>query len=254
MERNKMEQDIKKKLDARSITPTPMAWDRLDAMLSVAEKKETKKKPLVMWLSMAACFVALLFAGIFYLNSEGGNVKNEIDNGSTVVSAQEKEVESTIPSVVKEEIIVERVAPKAEAPVAVTTKHSNKVQHKTANVKQSVIGFAGVTPSEPEVAVTTPEVEKPAAVRPSKIKVDANVLLASVDKPSQNNTAQPGTPQKSAVAVAPGPAKKTIDVNANTLLTSVEGELDQSFRGKVINSIQKNYNTVKTAVATRNRE
>ena len=255
MEPNKLEQDIKKKLDARSITPTPMAWDRLDAMLSVAEKKETKKKPIVMWLSMAACFVALLLTGILFLNREGGNVKNEIDNGTTVVAAPEK-VETTTPTVIKEEAIVETVAPAAEAPMAATVnKRGNKVHYKTGTVKQSVTpGFDPIEPLEPEVVVNTPEVEKPAQARPSKIKVDASALLASVDKPAQNNAAQNSTTQKSAVEVAPDPAKKTIDVNANTLLSSVEGELDQSFRGKVLHSIQKNYTVVKTAVATRNRE
>lgn len=248
MERNKMEQDIKKKLDARSITPTPMAWDRLDAMLSVAEKKEAKKKPIIMWLSMAACFVALLFAGIFYLNRESGNVKNEIDNGTTVATAPEK-VETDTPLTAKEEVITETVAPAAQAPIAVTSKNvSGKMKRNKA------YGQPAQTLPQPEmqkeaVAVNNPETEKPATLRPSKIKVDANALLASVDTPSQIKG-----PQKSAVAVASGPAKKTIDVNANTLLTSVEGELDQSFRGKVLHSIQKNYTVVKTAVATRNRQ
>ena len=39
-----MEQDFKKKLDKRSIQPTDMAWDRLDAMLTVAEKKKKPKR------------------------------------------------------------------------------------------------------------------------------------------------------------------------------------------------------------------
>jgi hypothetical protein len=255
MEPNKLEQDIKKKLDARSITPTPMAWDRLDAMLSVAEKKETKKKPIVMWLSMAACFIALLFAGIFYLNRESDNVKNGIDNG-TAVSVPEKEAENTTPTVVKEEAVVETVAPAAEAPIAVTTKRGgNKVHYKTVSGQPTPSFDPAPEPLEPQVAVNTPEpVQKPTEVRLSKIKVDAGALLASVDKPSQNNIAQNNTPQKNAVEVTAGPAKKTIDVNAHTLLSSVEGELDQSFRGKVLHSIQKNYTVVKTAVATRNRE
>jgi hypothetical protein len=254
MEPNKLEQNIKKKLDARSITPTPMAWDRLDAMLSVAEKKETKKKPLVMWLSMAACFIALLFAGIFFLNKESGNVKNEIENGSTVVAAPEKEVKNNKTSA-DEKIISETVAPVAEAPIAVTTKGVRKKEYYKPVHGQPTPGFETTEPLKDEVAVNTPEpVQQPAEVRLSKIKVDAGALLASVDTPSQNNIAQNNTSQKSAVAVAPGPAKKTIDVNANTLLTSVEGELDQSFRGKVLHSIQKNYTVVKTAVATRNRQ
>jgi hypothetical protein len=43
MEPNKIESQFKQKLEQRTIQPTEMAWDRLDAMLSVAEKK--KKRP-----------------------------------------------------------------------------------------------------------------------------------------------------------------------------------------------------------------
>jgi len=39
---------------------------------------------------------------------------------------------------------------------------------------------------------------------------------------------------------------------ANALLESVEQELDQSFRSKVLEAIKTSYNSVKTAIATRN--
>ena len=42
MEPNKLETQIKEQLNAREIQPSEMAWDRLDAMLSVAEEKKNK--------------------------------------------------------------------------------------------------------------------------------------------------------------------------------------------------------------------
>ncbi|MBC8645496.1 hypothetical protein H9W95_20250 [Flavobacterium lindanitolerans] len=54
MELNKLEQDFKKKLNERTIQPSEMSWDRLDAMLSVAEKKSKPKKRT--WLYIAASF------------------------------------------------------------------------------------------------------------------------------------------------------------------------------------------------------
>ena len=47
-------------------------------------------------------------------------------------------------------------------------------------------------------------------------------------------------------------SKFKIKVNPNTLLTQVDGELELSFREKVIHKINKNYQTVKVALAKRN--
>ena len=57
MEPNKWEKEIKEKLNKRTIQPGEMAWDRLDAMLSVAEKK---KKPKYKWMYVAAGFMGLI--------------------------------------------------------------------------------------------------------------------------------------------------------------------------------------------------
>ena len=69
MGQNKLENQIKEQLNAREIKPTEMAWDRLDAMLSVAEEKKSKKG--FGWMSIAAVFIGLLLTGfvIFQLNS-----------------------------------------------------------------------------------------------------------------------------------------------------------------------------------------
>ncbi|MBY0486670.1 MAG: hypothetical protein K2P85_05715, partial [Flavobacteriaceae bacterium] len=70
--------------------------------------------------------------------------------------------------------------------------------------------------------------------KPSTVNVDD--LLASVEK----------TPKST--------PKPKVKVNANSLLSQVDGELDQTFREKVINRVSKNYQEVKVALATRNQE
>ena len=49
-------------------------------------------------------------------------------------------------------------------------------------------------------------------------------------------------------------SKTAIKVNPNTLLSQVDGELELSFREKVINKVNKNYQTVKVALVNRNQE
>lgn len=43
MEPNKIDNQIREKLNAREIQPSAQAWDRLDAMLTVSEEKKPKK-------------------------------------------------------------------------------------------------------------------------------------------------------------------------------------------------------------------
>lgn len=237
-----MEQEFKQKLEQRSIAPSPMAWDRLDAMLTVAEQKASpKKKANRGWLYMAACFLALLTGGMFFFNKETrpqGTVNgNSLVEKSTPVTQPEVQDTQIVPVTTQQDQIAETVK---------NAKPAKKV--KSTVYEQRFFPLPDEKTQE-AVAQTTVKDESP-AVAPisSKIKVDANVLLASVDsKSSQNNVAQ-NTP----AVTRPDVKQPKIQVNANTLLTSVEGELDQSFRGKVINSLQKNYNTVKSAVATRN--
>jgi hypothetical protein len=49
-------------------------------------------------------------------------------------------------------------------------------------------------------------------------------------------------------------SKTAVKVNHNTLLSQVDAELELSFREKVINKVNKNYQTVKVALANRNQE
>ena len=49
-------------------------------------------------------------------------------------------------------------------------------------------------------------------------------------------------------------SRTTVKVNPNALLSQVDGELELSFREKVINKVNKNYQTVKVVLANRNQE
>ena len=63
MELNNFDKDIQQKFNSRKIEPSAQAWDRLDAMLTVAEEKKQPKT--YFWLKIAASF--LIFSGIGYV-------------------------------------------------------------------------------------------------------------------------------------------------------------------------------------------
>ena len=82
MEPNKLESQFREKLSHREINPSGAAWDRLEAMLTVAEKP---KRNYTFWY-VAASIVGFLFVGTVFFNPKENPIsidKNEvvIENG-----------------------------------------------------------------------------------------------------------------------------------------------------------------------------
>jgi len=114
MEPNKLEKQIREKLNNREINPSEAAWDRLDAMLSVAEIK-TKKRSF-RWLYIAASFIGFLFIGTAYFSQKGSFVRNEKDKiviQSVSTKNHQKTSNTLIPNSKKSEKIADAVFPKA---------------------------------------------------------------------------------------------------------------------------------------------
>lgn len=248
MEPNKLETQIKEKLDSREIQPTEMAWDRLDAMLSVSEEKKTKRFPFLTskFIGIAASVLVFLSVGLYFINQENTDIEVE---ESVVIKESVKTNTSEENNNVVEEI--NSIPVQSEEQVAVTIKNQkskvsnqqssqsfNQNNQKTAvnpiinkNKEIEYIGNGDVAQKD------LPKIETRKQIVVSKPKyVDVDDLLASVENESKN-------------------AKKpSVKVNANTLLSQVDGELEQSFRQKAINRISKNYQEIKVALANRNQE
>jgi hypothetical protein len=84
MEPNKIEKQIREKLNTREIQPSAQAWDRLDAMLSVAEEKKTRKP--FGFLFIAASILVFVTLGLFLFNQNG----TEVNPQNTVVGTETK--------------------------------------------------------------------------------------------------------------------------------------------------------------------
>lgn len=248
---NKIENQIKEQLNAREIRPTEMAWDRLDSMLSVAEAKKPKRFPFFSFrvIGIAASFLVFLSIGILYFNQKSTEIKPE---NNVVVT--EKESNSNSNGNNNEE---NKNDIKVESQVAQTTNNESSTinnEPQTTNNKSSK-GFnqnqktsinsindkEKIVPFKSSEAVTQNEHPKQVIqekeVNPKPIYINVDDLLASVEK-------QPKTKTKVAA----------IKVDANSLLSEVDGELEQTFREKVISRIGKSYQNAKSALANRNQE
>ena len=239
MAQNKLETQIKEQLNAREIKPTEMAWDRLDAMLLVVEEKKATRSPFLSFrfIGIAASVLVLVSLGLFFFNQkeivvkpenngvvkEDNNDNSKINNNSLNTNQQNNEV-----AAIKNQ----------------QSKISNQKSSPSFNQKNQKTTINPLINKEKEVQFQNQEViaqkelqqvetrKKIVVSYSSKVNVDD--LLASTSKKSEN--------------------KPKIKVNANTLLSQVDGELDQSFRDKVLTKISKNYKEVKVALATRNQQ
>lgn len=256
-EQNKTEQYFKSRLDERTIQPSANAWDRLDAMLAVAEPE--KKKSNKSWLYIAAGFI-LFMAVVALLMQQERNNNTIAPADNTVVIINETTTENVVQQdpvpVIKHEDINNINENNNTVPVkqqrAVATTHSPVVQHQDLQkkaVKQTghVItnqnnnideAIAAVSVSAP--AHTVNQTEENISEKKSHITVDAERLLAAVENSDTKNT-----------EIVKNNKIKTF-VNSDNLLSEVEGELNESFRSRVLQSAVKNYNAIKTSVANRN--
>ncbi|MFY7738940.1 MAG: hypothetical protein ACOVQC_00365 [Flavobacterium sp.] len=244
MKPNNIENQIREKLNSREIQPSEMSWDRLDAMLSVAEEKKTKRS--FGWLYIAASILVFLSVGLFFINQK--EEVSGIDN--QIVTKEVENNKEQNDSVITKQNFTNEIANQQEEQVAVTIDNKpetiNKKSSKSFNQNNQKTGVNPIINKEKEIEYQATEViaqkDMPRIISqekiemPKKVAVNVDDLLASVEKTSKKE------------------ANAKVKVNANSLLSQVDGELEQTFRQKVINRIGKNYQEVKVALANRNQE
>ena len=215
MESNKFEKDFRNKLNKREIAPSENSWDRLDAMLTVAEKKQPKKDNT--WLYIAASFIGFLCIGIVFFSQ----TEELIDIKKTEVVLENQEIVKP-----NEETIIN----KEEVPVI------NKSAIATTNsIKKTEKSISKI---------------KPVLIEKETIQENQNQLVSN-EKPTET-IIQKDIPNE--IVATTEIAKPSVKVDANKLLSEVDGELDLSFRERMVQKVNKNYRAVKVAVANRNQE
>lgn len=229
---NKLEQDFRDKLNQREIQPSEKAWDRLDAMLSVAEKKKPKRT----WMYIAASFLGFLLVGTIFFNQS----KTEtIESQNAVVLENKKETKPEqiieTPSVAKEELIANK-----------EDKQSLKESHQTQKSsikKEQVNQILGISLKQ-EVAIEDVKAEEVAQKIIELSKSEKGVTDQEIN--DLLNKA------KSDIAAQRLYNKTTKKVDATALLLDAERGLDNTFKQKVFDLLKDGYKETKTFIAERN--
>ncbi|HEY0091395.1 MAG TPA: hypothetical protein VGB43_02820 [Flavobacterium sp.] len=239
MEPNKLEKEFAQKLNSREIAPSPAAWDRLDAMLTVTEEAKPVRK--LNWLYIAAGFIGFVLMLTIFLSQ----MNKENNQQDAIVIENTKKVNPTqdveLPDSKRVQPVIhpipntnEQVA-EAAAPLQRNASQIDRNEENDANneftVNQQLADKAAPVSNQFQKLNPAP------TVNPDLPKVNVDELLAAATKNSQNP-----------------PSNPSVTIDANSLLSQVDDELETSFREKVIKSVSKNYKNVKVALANRNNE
>jgi hypothetical protein len=250
MEPNNFEKDFREKLNEREIEPSNKAWDRLDAMLSVAEEK---KQPTVRlrslqasnkkWLYIAASIIGFLLVGTLFFSQKENTIeipKNAVVEKETEKDSVEKPILNTVDSV--------------KTKIAVSENHSKGILNKEEKKHPDSSGQKTIKISKNE---TNQIAESSVIIKNNQEKQSINNQTSVAESSKKESVDQLlNSAEKTIVAEnsAKPKSKVKVKVNANDLLNQVDGELEHSFREKVITKVNKNYQTVKVALANRNQQ
>ncbi len=251
MEPDKFETYIKSKLDAREITPSDAAWQKISKQL----KSEPKtKKPAYFWLGIAASVAVLIGVAFFYLNTGEKELPAIPELVETPVEGTIDSIEKTgmdmlvtenERSVVKERPESTAVAAETVAPVRDSQEvNSGKQKQEDALVMESV---------KEELNDVQLPVQLREIVLNQKI-ADVVAQVAILEQSSQVSDAEVDSLLRNAQKAILKEQRFNSDstVDALALLTQVEEELDQSFRDQIFQSLKEGFLKVRTAVAERN--
>lgn len=227
MESNKIDNQIREKLNAREIQPSAQAWDRLDAILVVSEEKKSKKG--YGWFFVAAS--TLLFFGLgFFLFSS--SEMQEINNSIPIVTTINEVMDST---------------------------EANKINQISVEKEQSVLVQNEVNFSKTQKnkkSKETNELIKPENDLEEKITPNSQLQTPNSYKyvSPENLLAEVETGEKVITSDKKIRPKAKMKVDANSLLTNVEKELDENHRETTLDKLNRKFKDAKSALANRNYE
>ncbi|WP_338841261.1 hypothetical protein [Flavobacterium ginsenosidimutans] len=239
MEPNNFEKDFREKLNERRIEPSSKAWDRLDAMLSVVEEKKPEKKSKRKWLYIAASFIGFLLVGTPFFNQN----KNVVKTPETVVVEKETKKES-----VTEPVLNTVDSVKTETAIAEKTSKETGNKNKKSNSEASEQISNKITQNESN------QIAESSIIKNNQEKQSTNNQTVIPENPKKENVDQLLQTAENKVLAESGVKKAKVKINANDLLNQVDGELELSFREKVITKVNKNFQEVKVALSNRNQQ
>jgi len=246
MEHNKLDYSIKKKLEQRIISPKENTWNRLEMLLE-EDEKQIKKTGYLKYV-VAASVIFML--GFFFFINQGTEVvlpqklvDTPVEHKSSnelVLDAAQIKIKDTFKKHLGKNEPIKSNQMLVEKTIKIEKVNLVQVQkvNKKVNLIQDkrVVNLGLLNKKEEEVTAVSGYLGNNKQLND---EVDALLAVAFTN----NKLEQPKK----------GIIDKNLEPSANALLTSVEQELDLSFKNKIFGKLKKGLKNTRTAVINRNK-
>lgn len=253
----KFEEQLKEKLEKRTIQPSSGAWDTLANRLDHQDKKGNNRS--YWWLGIAASIVGIILVATFVFDNPDTKItkptivdinKIEMPKTDAVVSENietqnQESVKDSKPEIKltnKEQVISQKAKPSELSS-----------QKKEMNLKEAIV--SNDVKVEEQTQMTTEKLLNTSDFEQAKL----NDVVAEINRLNAQNQGMTEAEIDSLLKQAEREIltnriynENTKTVDASALLQDVEADLEQSFRSRVFEALKSGYVTVKTAVAERN--
>lgn len=238
----KLEKHIKDNLGERKITPSPKAWDKISGQIDSTTPPRNEKK---YWYAIAAGFIGLLLASLFFFASDKEDTKVELVDDNEIKT----EIKSSTPALVESD---------PDSFESSTVKGADKKDVAIDNEKEEGIALGSTHIEDEEVVLRDPIKDSFLKESDTLIAQKASEVFAKValleDIHSEVSDAEVDSLLRAAQEEILNEQLFTPsgNVDAMALLTQVEDELDESFRDQIFEALKEGYFKLRTAVADRN--
>lgn len=268
----KFEEQLKEKLEKRTIQPSPGSWDALANRLDLQNKKQNHRS--FWWLGIAASIVGIILATTFVFNKSESKISEP-----TIVDINNNEKPKT-DAIVSEDIEAQKQEPVNDSKPEIKLTNEKQVvsqkvkssefvaTKKGINLKQTVASNDVIKEEQTQDASemflnasdfqqaklndVVAEINKLNNENHGVTEAEIDSLLKRAEREILKHRNPSFLPVRQGGGGARGGYENTKTVDANALLKDVEADLEQSFRAKVFEALKSGYVTVKTAVAERN--
>ncbi len=266
MEQTNLENQIKNKLNQRNIQPAAASWDRLDAMLSVAEpiKSELKKPERNWgWMYIAASFVGFFLIITFYFSQTETMIdagKIPLDESRTRLGESNTYLEESSTHLEESKTHLQESSSHLEESSTHLGESNTHLQESNTHLQESNTDLGESS--------TSLAIDKNQLANESIINQKNNPIAVDLkSSDSQNPEAKKNTTEAKYISsnvllatVQPTtdvekPVRKSdLKIDPKSLLSEVEGELNQTFRETTLERLSRNFKTIRTALLNRNKE
>lgn len=251
----KFEEQLKDKLEKRTLSPASDSWSKLSERLDADNKKS--KSSVFSWLSIAAGILIMIAISVQFFSSESREkmlprvVKENLKEEPSIENSKKQNTENVIK--LAEENSVKMQNDKKATSTKIQISTNNKSTEPKLQLAENNKDFKKTD------ATILKEDSKKFMLSESQEAVIKNAVAEAWNQVKNEGNSVLDREVDSLLKMASKELFKeklskeaTVTVDAQLLLMSVQDDMGQSFRSKVFEALKDSYNTVKTAVAERN--